>query len=129
MRRTILIVALLALLLATAAQAESIRDRLFDVERWEFSIVQAVAPQTASGAALSYRVAEYGTFAGWADVGCMIGSSMSPFIGASTNIPPLDTFLKAALNADMRWGTAYLFRENKAFYYTRLRVELSFLQF
>jgi len=117
-----------ALLLVTAAYAESIADKLFDPARFELSVVQAVAPQTASGVALSYRVAEYGNFGAWADGGLMAGEIIDPFVGASTNIPPIDRWLKAALNADMRWGAGYLFREGAAFYYTRLRVELSFLR-
>jgi len=118
-----------ALLLVTAACADGIADKLFDPARWELSIVQAVAPQTASGVALSYRVAEYGNFGAWADGGLMVGDIIDPFLGVSTNIPPIDRWLKAALDADMRWGAGYLCREGAAFYYTRLRVELSFLHF
>ena len=127
MRHLLAVTALLAL--ATCAAAEGIADRLFDPARWETSIVQAVAPQTASGVALSYRVAEYGNFGAWADGGLMVGDIIDPFVGVSTNVPPIDMWLKAALNADMRWGAGYLCREGAAFYYTRLRVELSFLQF
>jgi hypothetical protein len=127
MRSRLLLIVLL-LVLATAAYAEGIADRLFDPARWELSLVQVVAPQTASGAAISYRLAEYGNFAGWLDGGLLVGQTPDPFIGASTNIPPLDTFLKSALNADMRWGAGYAFRDADMFYYTRLRVELSFLK-
>ena len=127
MKKTLpLTVVLLALLVATAAQADGIRDKLFDPARWELSIVQAVAPQTATGAAASYRLAEYGRFAAWVDAGAMIGEAVDPFVGASTNIPPLDTLLKAALNADMRWGAGYLLRAGGMFYYTRLRADLTF---
>ena len=123
--RLLLTVVLLALLVATAAQADGIRDKLFDPARWELSIVQAVAPQTATGAAASYRLAEYGRFAAWVDGGAMIGDVVDPFVGASTNIPPLDTLLKETLNADMRWGAGWLFRESDMFYYTRLRFTLA----
>ena len=121
----LLTVAVLALL-ATAANADGLERLYEEFEKVEFSAVEALAPTVATGVAASYRVAEYGAFAAWVDAGTLLVPQPDPFLGASTNIPPVDKWLQQTLNADMRWGYGYLFSRGTGFAYTRLRVEVSF---
>ena len=124
MYRTVTVITIAVTVLACAAHAETLRDKLFDAQRWEASIVQAIAPQTGTGGCVSFRVLEYGAAGGWLDAGLLkYDEQADPFIGASTNIAPLDQWTQAQASLSTRWGAGYLFGSRALFYYTRLTLK------
>ena len=124
MTRTVMVVTIAVTVLACAAHAETLRDKLFDAQHWEASIVQAIAPQTGTGGCVSFRVLEYGAAGGWLDAGLLkYDEAGDPFIGASTNIAPLDQWTQAQASLSTRWGAGYLFGSRAMFYYTRLTLK------
>jgi hypothetical protein len=104
-------------LMCSAAFSESLSERLFDPARWSVSAVQAI-DDNGTGACASYRVVDVDAFHAWIDAGVIQQNSHTdPFIGGSTNIPPIDRFLKSGLNLETSWGYGYLFLAKEGFAY------------